>query len=415
MPPKTVKLCLPRLYKKQYDAVYDPKRIAVIFASTKSGKSVAALVWILDKAWSTGKAGHNFYWVSPTYGMARVMFRRLCRYLLQADPAQGIWSSSETELCVLLVNGARIFFRGSDNVNSLYGDDAYAAVIDEGSRQKEEAYHAVRSLVTATRGPIRILGNMRGRGNWQYRLWLQGTDGTAPDIGSHLLTCHDAVEAGVLNAEEIESARRSLPPAVFDELYECKPTDDGANPFGLGSIEKCIIPELSDKPPVVYGCDLAKSVDFSVLIGLDEDGAVCDFHRWNGIDWSIQIDRIIDVVGNTKTLLDLTSIGNVVLDNLKARAYERGINIDIEGLTFTSQSKQSLMIGLASALQQQRIHFPEGVIVGELRAFEFEYTPNGGVCYSAPSGMHDDAVCALALAVRSLQTPRTTLRIRRLI
>ena len=37
--------------------------------------------------------------------------------------------------------------------------------------------------------------------------------------------------------------------------------------------------------------------------------------------------------------------------------------------------------------------------ISELEAFEYEYTRTG-VRYTAPPGMHDDCVCALALAVR---------------
>ncbi len=55
------------------------------------------------------------------------------------------------------------------------------------------------------------------------------------------------------------------------------------------------------------------------------------------------------------------------------------------------------MEGLAVAIQKQEIGFPDGVIANELESFEYEYTRTG-VRYSAPSGMHDDTVCALALA-----------------
>jgi hypothetical protein len=38
------------------------------------------------------------------------------------------------------------------------------------------------------------------------------------------------------------------------------------------------------------------------------------------------------------------------------------------------------------------------VIAQELREFEYEISPGGRVKYSAPEGLFDDAVCALALA-----------------
>jgi len=46
---------------------------------------------------------------------------------------------------------------------------------------------------------------------------------------------------------------------------------------------------------------------------------------------------------------------------------------------------------------KEKYTFPEGVITQELETFEYQYTAHG-VRYSAPSGFHDDAVMALALA-----------------
>jgi hypothetical protein len=58
------------------------------------------------------------------------------------------------------------------------------------------------------------------------------------------------------------------------------------------------------------------------------------------------------------------------------------------------------MEGLAVAIQQREITYPEGVIVNELQSFEYVYTRTG-VHYSAPTGLHDDCVMALGLAVEA--------------
>ena len=57
---------------------------------------------------------------------------------------------------------------------------------------------------------------------------------------------------------------------------------------------------------------------------------------------------------------------------------------------------------LAVAIQQTEIGIPEGILLDELLSFEYVYTRTG-VQYSAPSGLHDDGVCALALAVFNLE------------
>ena len=38
-------------------------------------------------------------------------------------------------------------------------------MIDEASRMKEDAWTAIQSTLTATRGPVRIIGNVKGEKN----------------------------------------------------------------------------------------------------------------------------------------------------------------------------------------------------------------------------------------------------------
>jgi phage FluMu gp28-like protein len=315
----------------------------------------------------------------------------MCRMLARTDPKKTLWDSNESELFIRLkVNGSFIWFKGADNTDSLYAEDVYAAVIDESTRCKDEAWHAIRSTITKTRGPVRIIGNVKGRKNWAYQLGQKAKAGD-PNMGYHKLTAYDAVEGGVLDMEEIESAKRELPDAVFRELYLAEPSDDGANPFGIAAIRACV-GVLSDLAPVGYGVDLAKSHDWCVLAGLDINGAVCRLERWQG-PWGSTLERLKTAIGDTPALIDSTGVGDPIVEELQR------ILPSVEGYKFTSQSKQQLMEGLASAIQQQEITYPEGWLVGELESFEFEYTRTG-VRYTAPEGLHDDGVCALALARR---------------
>ena len=49
----------PKLYAKQEAAVYDPARYAVIEASTKSGKTVGCMTWLVERALE-GRKGQHF-------------------------------------------------------------------------------------------------------------------------------------------------------------------------------------------------------------------------------------------------------------------------------------------------------------------------------------------------------------------
>jgi hypothetical protein len=90
--------------------------------------------------------------------------------------------------------------------------------------------------------------------------------------------------------------------------------------------------------------------------------------------------------------VDSTGVGDPIVEQLQ-RLCQR-----VKGFKFTSQSKQQLIEGLVMSVQQTDVFFPEEPIGSEMENFEFEYTRTG-VRYTAPVGLHDDCVMALALAV----------------
>lgn len=356
--------------------------------------TAGALLWLSSLAL---EVVGSYLWVAPVYPQAKMQgFERLKR-LLGRDIAN---NPNATDLVVGLVNGSKVYFKGGDNPDSIYGADYYGAVIDEASRCKEGVWAAVRSTLTATGGPVRVIGNVRGRKNWAYRMARRAEAGE-PNMAYHRLTVHDAVEGGVIPPEEIEEARRQLPPEVFRELYLAEASDDGCNPFGLDAIERQLAP-LSDAEPVVWGVDLAKSVDWTVAIALNQNGQVCRFERWQS-PWEDTERRLIRLIGDTRAVVDETGVGGPVVERLQRRCGR------VEGFKFTQQSKQQLMGELAAAIRNGEVWYPEGPIRVELESFEYDYTPHG-VRYSAPAGEHDDCVCALALAVHcglgELRRPR---------
>lgn len=387
---KRFKLNLPKLYPAQSEAIEGPERYGIIEASTKSGKTLGCIIWLLNEAHQSGMSGRIYWWVAPIFSQARIAYRRMKLGLTKPNGETGFLKANDGELSIILKNHARIAFKGADNPDSLYGEDVYAAVIDEASRMKEEAWIAIRSTVTATQGPVRIIGNVKGKKNWAYRLARRAELGE-PNWKYSKLTAFDAVGGGVLTQEEIEDARRTLPHEIFKELYLAEASDDAGNPFGLESIANCTAP-MSIAEPYVWGWDLAKSYDWTVGIALDKDGAVCRFERFQR-DWDYTEDYILRVIGDDTALIDSTGVGDPIVERLQKQ------RSSIQGFKFTAQSKQQLMEGLVVGIQNKDIVFPDNEIVVELESFEYTYTRTGAK-YEAPSGIHDDCVMALALALK---------------
>jgi len=394
---KTLYYERPWLYQKQADALFSVARWVFIEASTKSGKTVGCMAWLFEQAALKGKPGRNYWWVAPTLPTAKIAFRRLKR----AVPRH-LYTANDSDCFLTLKNGAVIWFKGADRPDSLYGEDVYAAVMDEASRCKEDAWTALRSTLTATTGACRIIGNVKGKHNWAYRLARKAQAGGMRDAAYFRLTADDAIAAGIFPSEEVESAKEHMPEAAWRELYYAEAADDGSNPFGWDAIKACTVSretweaDLAQNPftAVCVGTDFGRAQDFTVSIPLDKDYRVGRWERFQR-PWDEAKRDVARLVKATPAWGDSTGIGDVLVDNLQH------MGCPMIGVPFSQSMKQKLMEVLRSAIQQKKLKIPEGVITDELESFEYTYVggDQGRVRYSAPSGLHDDCVMALALAV----------------
>lgn len=378
----------PYLYPKQSQAFFHPKRYGLCEASTKAGKTVAAIAWIIEEALK-GDVNQNFWWVAPVSEQSKIAYTRIKNGL-----PKGSYVPYESPVPRINLQGRHIWFKSGDNPESLYGEDVFAAVVDEASRTKEQAWYALRSTLTATQGPVRMIGNVTDRKNWFYHLCRLAETGELPNSYYSKITILDAIAAGVLPESELAEAKATIRnERVFRALYFAEPGDDGGNPFGMDHIFACGRATLSPLAPVAFGVDLAKKGDYLVIIGLDKYGAVCSFSRWQGIPWRESIRRIHEIIGDdAPTLVDSTGLGDPVLEELQVG------HGNFKGYLFSGPSKQKLMEGLAVSIQGHEIFFPRDTeIQSELESFQYELGRTG-IRYSAPEGYNDDCVCALALA-----------------
>ena len=118
------------LYPKQKAAIFTDQRFAICEASTKSGKTLACVAWLITESLDRGGEGRAFHWVAPTYGQSKIAYQRAERAL----PKGLIRRTNSTELGITLINGATLKFLSADRPDNLYGDDCYGAVLDESSR-----------------------------------------------------------------------------------------------------------------------------------------------------------------------------------------------------------------------------------------------------------------------------------------
>jgi hypothetical protein len=365
---------VPNAHINQKAILESQARFNVLMCGRRFGKSELSQIKMIK----TASFGEQIAYITPTYKLAKVFFNKLAAALP--------FPNNQSNLTMQFPNKGSVEFFTGERLDNLRGRKFHGVIIDEASfipNLEDGWLNSIRPTLTDYKGWGWFLSTPRGK-NFFYSLYMKQEDGWQ----SFKYSTYDNP---YIDTKEIDEAKRQLPAPVFEQEYMANPMENAANPFGSDNIKHCIKP-LSNQEPVCFGIDLAKSYDWSVIIGLDAGGNVCYLDRFQK-DWHTTKQTILKLP-RKPMLLDSTGVGDPIFEELQRAG------LMVEGLKFTSNSKQQLMVGLQNAIHTKSISYPEGVIVNELEVFEYQFAAHG-VKYSAPSGFHDDSVMALALAYQN--------------
>lgn len=304
----------PYLYKKQEDAIFCNERYAYIEASTKAGKTVGCIAWLVEQALLNGGANKNYWWVAPTRSQAKIAYDRMFHFC-----PKGALSSNLSDLFHEFPNGSRIFFKTAEKPDHLYGEDVYAAVLDEASRCRYDSWVALRSTLTATRGRVRLIANVIGKNNWFY-IECRAVQRGRENAVYHKITALDAVEAGVLDAEEIEDAKRLLPDGQFKELYMAEAMDDDQAFIPSDAVERAI--SASDVYPRgarIIGADPSQGKRDSAAFAFRQGNVVEKIEEHKGMDeigFKGHLIRLIETWKPDIVFVDGTGFGSTIVKDM---------------------------------------------------------------------------------------------------
>ena len=360
----------------QLKVLSEAKRFNVLDCGRRWGKSALAVNLLCEPALD----GYPVAYFAPFYKLLEGTYKELYSVL------NTVTSKKHENQFIELITGGSIEFWSLENPLAGRSRKYKVAIIDEAAFNRnlwQSWTEAIRPTLTDLKGSAWFMSTPKGKNDF-YKLWMRGQTGE-PDWMSWQMP---TITNPFIDASEIEAARRDLPELAFKQEYLAEFNDNVANPFGLDYIRICT-GQMSNEPAVCYGIDLAKSFDWTVIIGLDRFGTVCHFDRFQR-PWN-ETKEIIRRLPRAAIKIDSTGVGDPITEDIQR---ERS---DVHSFKYTSTSKQQLMEGLAAAIHQRRVIFPEGVIKAELESFEYQMTGTG-VKYTAPPGLHDDCVNALALA-----------------
>lgn len=190
------------------------KRWAGVVAHRRAGKTVACIMDLVKRAVEHKGREPRFAYVAPTYTQAKDVAWSYLKEYTAAIP--GI-EKSESELSVTFPhNKARIRLYGAENYDRIRGLYLDGVVIDESGDIDPRAWpEVIRPALSDRRGWATFIGTPKGR-NAFHKLFTDAKK--ADDWFTDELR---ASQTGILDNEELESARRMLTPEQYAQEYEC--------------------------------------------------------------------------------------------------------------------------------------------------------------------------------------------------
>ncbi len=372
-------------------------RFRALACGVRWGKSLCAAMEGIATALAPCERSMGWV-VAPTYDLAEKIFREVEHHAL-AHLRSRVVRVSERELVLLNLGGGRSTIRAksADNPNSLLGEGLDWLIIDEAARLKPEIWQAYLSQrLIDKKGWALLISTPRGKG-WFYDFFRRGQDKEDKEHESWNLP---SWSNPTLDRNLIEQEREKLPERVFRQEY------GGEFIEGEGAVFRYIreratgeFQEPEANMTYYAGLDLGRLADYTVLVIVNQRREVVFVDRFHKVDWEQQVGRIkaaCQRYHDPWIWCDVTGVGDPVYELLCRN------DCNVEPYVFTQRTKAALIDNLAMMLEQKKLTLPRPEVwpegIEELEAFEYSSTDSGGLRSSAPGGMHDDCVIALALA-----------------
>lgn len=329
---------------------------------------------------------------APTQRQSSELFDQVKTEITNSPLPDAAWDiERETRTTIEFKNGSRVLClpTGVDG-KTIRGYTADLIIVDEAAFVGRAIYEDVLEPMLATTGGTMILASTPF-----------GTSGFFYDAfhDEDWYAFRESMHASPLIDEEyIERQKRTKSNITYQQevLGEFVESADAFLPRSL--IKSCTVGGVEQQTDECYlGVDLARhGADASVFLSMDGDGNV--FHTEHTYD-----KPLTDGIGRVKTLeaeygyasiqIDETGLGAGVVDALNEDLP------NVEGVTFTIDTKQSLYNALKERMEAGEITLPGNrQLRQQLADLEYELTTAGKMKIHHPEGGHDDFADGLALA-----------------
>ncbi len=372
------------------------KRFNVVDCGRRWGKTTFGI----DRAICPEVLALPVAWFSPSYKMLLEVWRSVERIT-----APIIQRKSVQDHRLEFITGGVLEFWSLENQDAARGRKYRRAIIDEAAmvRNLVDVWnYVIRPTLVDLRGDAFFFSTPKGR-NGFYQLWSMGQDPLNLEWASWQMP---TLSNPHIVASEIEGLRYTLPERVFRQEILAEFLEDAGGVFR--NVVDCAVASEQAGPVLghayVVGVDWGKLNDFTVLAVVDvTTRQLVRMDRFNQIDYSVQVGRLrvlCELFAPSSVIVERNSIGEPLIEVLVR------LGLPVVAFQTTNASKTGVIDALALAFERREIGILSDVtLLNELQAYEMERLPSGMLRYSAPDGLHDDCVMALALAWSEVVLP----------
>lgn len=365
------------------------RRFNVLACGRRWGKSTLGINLEVGPALE----GYPVAWFSPNYKYLEEIWLELGRVL---HPVTAARNASKHRID--LISGGVVEMWSLDDPNAGRSRKYKRVIVDEAAMVAHLGQwwtEAGRATLADFRGDAWFKSTPKGL-NYFHTLYQRGQDPGELEWASFQ---SPTSTNPFIHPDEIEAARRDSPERVFAQEYMAEFLEFEGAVFrrvmeaAIATAQDCALPAHR----YVMGVDWGKMNDFTVIAVIDSTtGELAALDRFNQIDYAFQRRRLRALwerFGESYVIAESNSMGVPVIEELT----REGINV--QPFQTTNASKAEAIEGLALAFERGELRIlPDPVLTGELLAYQAERLPSGMLRYSAPEGLHDDTVMALALA-----------------
>ena len=200
-------------------------RFNVLICHRRFGKTVFAIMEMIDRALRNELTNPQYAYIAPTYGQAKKVAWEYLKYYCSFLPDA---KANEADLRVDITRNRsdgtkdkiRFMLLGAENPDSLRGIYLDGVILDEYAQCAPSLWgEIIRPALSDRKGWAIFIGTPKGQNH--FFEMLQTAERLMEEGKNWFAAVFKASETGVLDDEELEDAKATMSPEEYEQEYEC--------------------------------------------------------------------------------------------------------------------------------------------------------------------------------------------------